>query len=114
MVTDFLCHGFERSFAMSESIQHACERLEPSHLVHASGILAPRCPPMRFKGIEVGPAHAIGVFPAVSQIQRGKFFLLYPMIHTLFMHLEFIGHLLNGEFSRSLGHRIPPEKRWNP
>jgi hypothetical protein len=36
------------------------------------------------------------------------------LIHTLFMHLEFIGHLLNGEFSRSLGHRIPPEKRWNP
>ncbi len=99
---------------MSESIPHVCERLEQSHLVHASGILAPRCPPMRFKGIEVGPAHAIGVFPAVSQIQRGKFFLLYPLIHTLFMHLEFIGHLLNGEFSRSLGHRIPPEKRWNP
>ena len=92
---------------MSESAQHACEGLDQRPLIHASGILAPRCPPLRFKGIEIGPAHAIGVFPAVSQVQRGKFFLLDPLVHALFMHLEFGGYLLNGEFFRSLGHRTP-------
>jgi hypothetical protein len=29
------------------------------------------------------------------------------LVHALFMHLEFGGYLLNGEFFRSLGHRTP-------
>jgi hypothetical protein len=68
---------------MSESVQHTGERLDQRPLVHASGILAPRCPPLCFKGLEVGSAHAIGVFPAASQVQRGQCLLLYPLIDDL-------------------------------
>jgi hypothetical protein len=79
--------------------------------MHGLCVFAPGSTPASFKFVEVSPAYAIVMLAVTSQVHRWKFLLLYPLIDALFMHLQFTGNLLNGQFYRSLSHRTTPQKR---